>query len=59
MKTHFSDRWGIDEDLYLTSIQRQRHYLNRILDMPGSDPRDHLKRSGIVDMVHEKYGSDP
>ena len=59
MKNHFSFRWGIEEDLYLESIDRQKDYLRQILKMPGSDPRDHLKRSGIVDLVHEKFGSNP
>ena len=59
MKTHFSSRWGIEGDLYMEAIDRQKDYLCRILDMPESDPRQHLKRSGIVDMVREKYGSNP
>ena len=55
MKRHFIARWDIDEDLYRTAIDKQRQYLEQILEMPDTDPRDHLKRGGIVDRINNKY----
>jgi len=56
MISHFASRWNIDTNLYHTAIQRQKNYLQQILEMAGSDPRDHLKRDGIIDKVREKHG---
>lgn len=58
LKLHFSSRWGIRKNLYQEAIDRQKKYLNQILNMPGADPRDYLKRRGIVKKVREKYGAD-
>jgi hypothetical protein len=55
MTSHFLLRWGISSNLYLEAIERQKNYLNKILDMPDLDLRDQLKRAGIVQKVREKY----
>jgi hypothetical protein len=51
MKSHFVSRWNIDADLYHVAIEKQKEYLERILQIPGSNPMDHLRRSGIVDYI--------
>ena len=55
MTSHFVLRWDISSNLYHEAIERQRNYLHQILDRPDLDPRDQLKRSGIVQKVREKY----
>lgn len=55
MRSHFLSRWGIRADLYHIAIENQRNYLRKILEIPNSDPRDHLKRSGIVDKIQKEY----
>jgi len=56
MISHFLSRWNLPRNLYREAIDRQKNYLIKILNMPDTDPRDHLKRYGIVDRVHELYG---
>lgn len=41
---HFRDRWQIDCNLYACAIDEHRQYLEKILAIPNSDPRDHLRR---------------
>jgi hypothetical protein len=52
--SHFASRWGTHANLYHVAIENQRNYLKQILEMQGSDPRDQLKRSGIVDKVRRE-----
>jgi len=52
--SHFESRWDIHENMYHSAIENQRKYLMRILEIPDSDPRDYLKRNGIVDNLREK-----
>jgi hypothetical protein len=58
LKLHFASRWGIRKNLYQEAIDRQKKYLTQILNMPGADPREYLKRHGIVKKVREKYGAN-
>ena len=55
MNSHFASRWELHVNLYHVAIERQRAYLRQILEIPDSDPRDHLKRGGIVDKVQREY----
>jgi len=55
MTSHFVSRWNIHSNLYQEAIERQKAYLQRILKKPHSDPREQLKRGGIVQKVREKY----
>ncbi len=55
MTSHFILRWDISSNLYQEAIERQKDYLNQILDTPDLDLRDKLKRAGIVQKVREKY----
>jgi len=55
MLSHFASRWDMHKDLYQESIRKQKEYLQHILETSNSDPRDYLKRDGIVKKVREKY----
>jgi hypothetical protein len=44
MLQHFQHRWGVAENVYQRVIDSQKDYLINILNIPDSDPRDHLKR---------------
>lgn len=51
MKPHFVNRWQINENLYQIAIKRQRNYLKQVLEIHKSDPRDRLRRGGIVAQI--------
>ena len=51
MGPHFTSRWGIHANLYHVAITKQKNYLKQILKNQNSDPRDHLRRGGIVDKL--------
>lgn len=53
---HFNARWRIDANLYGHAMNRQKQYLQHILQQPG-DPRDHLRRQDIVQNVRKIYGT--
>ncbi len=55
MRLHFASRWGIEKNLYHKMIDRQKNYLLKILEMPHTDPRDYLRRGGIVKKMRERY----
>ncbi len=55
MTPHFTSRWKIDANLYHVAIAKQRSYLKQILEMQDSDPRNHLRRGGIVDKIRREY----
>ncbi|UCH23474.1 MAG: hypothetical protein JSU83_09855 [Deltaproteobacteria bacterium] len=55
MSSHFASQWNIDKNLYREMITRQKNYLLKILKIPDADPRDHLKRGGIVEKIRNKY----
>lgn len=54
MISHFASRWDIQKNLYHKAIEKQRDYLNQILGMQNSDPRDHLKRGEIINKIRKK-----
>ena len=56
MYSHFAMRHDIHTNLYHEAIEKHKNYLRQLLEMPDSDPRDYLKRGGIVEKVREKYG---
>jgi hypothetical protein len=55
MQLHFASRWGIDNNLYHEVINRQKNYLLKILKIPHADPRDYLRRGGIVKEIRKQY----
>jgi len=56
LKPHFKARWGIDEDLYHVSLERQRRFLENILTAGDKSIYQELKRGNIVQEVRRKYG---
>jgi hypothetical protein len=57
-RRHFTARWDVDINLYQVAIDSQKQYLQFILNQAG-DPRDHLRRQDIVQVVRQTYGADP
>ena len=57
MELHFASRSSIGENLYRRAINGHKNYLAKILSTDGADPRKHLRRGGIVDLVHRQYGN--
>ena len=53
---HFQKRWQIPVNLYREAIARQKAYLRSILSQSDSDPREHLRRGGIVEKIKKTYG---
>ncbi len=47
--------WNVHKNLCREIVTRQKNYLLKILKIPVSDPRDHLKRGGIVEKIRNKY----
>ena len=56
MSSHFTLRWSIKENLYHVAIEKQKKHLRKIMEIPNSDPRNHLKRDGIVDKIRKGCG---
>jgi hypothetical protein len=57
MVSHFSTRWNIPRNLYQDAINRQKNYLLQILSTSSADPRQYLRRNGIVEQVRSIYGA--
>ena len=58
LTSHFAARWGIRKNLYSDAVENQKNYLKEILEIPNSDPRDYLKRDGIVERVRNNNSDD-
>jgi hypothetical protein len=54
MKNHFQVRWNIPQDLYVTAIERNIEYLNRIIES-GEDYRHKFKRRCLF---KERFSAD-
>jgi len=48
MRSHFRVRWGIDEGLYMSTIERSMAYLRQILAAHPKDCRKYLRRAGLI-----------
>ena len=48
MRDHFRVRWGIDEDLYITSMKNQVKYLKHLLENHEDDYRNHIRRGNLM-----------
>jgi len=55
MCSHFDSRLEINANLYHVAIEKQKNYLRHILEIPDSDPRDYLRRDGIVEKIRWEY----
>jgi len=49
LKLHFASRSQGDKNLYRLAIEKHKHYLASILSSKDADPRNHLRRGGIVE----------
>ena len=47
LDAHFKFRWQVSPNPYRQSIENQHAYLKSILEIPDSDPRDHLRRTSF------------
>ena len=56
MVPHFKSRWGINENLYLFSLQNQRKFLEKVLADKNISVYEELKRDKIVQKVRRKFG---
>jgi len=57
MVPHFKARWGIDQNLYILSLENQRSFLEKILADKNTSIYQTLKRSDIVQKVRQQYGN--
>jgi len=60
MRDHFRARWGIDEDLYITSIKNQVKYLEYLLENHEDDYRNYMRRGNMIkllDQIHRERES--
>ena len=53
MRDHFRVRWGIDEDLYATSIQNQIQYLKYVVNNHEDDYREYLRRGSLMEKLDQ------
>ncbi len=47
LDAHFKFRWKVTSNPYRQSIDNQHAYLERVLEMPDTDPREHLRRTNF------------
>ncbi len=57
MRPHFRVRWGIDEDLYMSAIERSMAFLKQILGQHPDDCRKHLRRAGVIQNLERIRGT--
>lgn len=57
LRRHFIDRFNIDRNLYLESIENNMSYLSEILEESKDGYRSRLNREGIVKMLEEQENS--
>ena len=56
MVPHFKARWGINENLYILSLENQRKFLEKIMKDKDKSVYQELKRENIVEEVRRKFG---
>jgi hypothetical protein len=56
MVPHFKARWGINENLYILSLENQRKFLEKIMADKDKSVYQELKRENIVQKVRQKFG---
>ena len=57
MIPHFKARWGINENLYVLSLENQRSFLEKIMADKNKSIYQELKRDNIVQKVRQKFGN--
>jgi len=56
MIPHFKSRWGIEDNLYITSLKNQCAFLKKTLADKNKSVYKELKRENIIQMARRKYG---
>lgn len=51
MRDHFRVRWGIDKDLYMTSMENKIKYLKYVLEDHEDDYREYLRRCNLMEKL--------
>jgi len=51
MRDHFRVRWGIDKDLYMTSMENKMKYLKYALEDHEDDYREYLRRGNLMEKL--------
>ena len=51
MRDHFRVRWGIDEDLYMTSMENKIKYLKYVFKDHEDDYREYLRRGNLMEKL--------
>jgi hypothetical protein len=51
MRDHFRVRWGIDKDLYMTSMENKMKYLKYVLENHEDDYREYLRRGNLMEKL--------
>ena len=51
MRDHFRVRWGIDKDLYMTSMENKIKYLKYVLEDHEDDYREYLRRGNLMEKL--------
>jgi len=51
MRDHFRVRWGIDEDLYMTSMENKIKYLKYVFEDHEDDYREYLRRGNLMEKL--------
>jgi hypothetical protein len=54
MTSHFEHRWGQRRNIYQDIIDSQKDYFIKVLRIPDSDPRDHLKLWRMPENLFDK-----
>lgn len=53
MRDHLRVRWGIDEDLYMTSMENKMKYLDYVLENHEHDYREWLRRGCMMEKLDQ------
>ena len=51
IRDHFRVRWGIDKDLYMTSMENKIKYLKYVLEDHEDDYREYLRRGNLMEKL--------
>jgi len=51
IRDHFRVRWGIDKDLYMTSMENKIKYLKYVLEGHEDDHREYLRRGNLMEKL--------
>ncbi len=53
-QVHFENRWNINKNLYLETIDKNIDYLSKIIEQHKTDYKNFLRRDGLVEKLEKK-----